>query len=297
VVAVTAISFAAIFFKMAEPTHPLTAAGIRLAVAALVLLPFSVRARRRGRLPGPVLRSGVLAGLLYGVHFGSWVTSLTVTSVAASVTLVTTTPLLLAVVGWLTGRDRPDRRLWLALGLGAAGLAVVGAHDLGLLLSASGPALMGDALALLGAAAMAGYMLIVRRHGVRLDVIAFAGVATGVGAVTLLATAAVSGVSLLPASSEAAVYLILAALVPQLIGHNLITWALRYTRPTTVGIAILGEPVGATLLGWIWLGEGVSATVAVGCLLTLGALVMTVWRRAAVGGRESRDLPLPAHGP
>ena len=94
--AITAISFAAIFFRKAAPTHPLVAAGVRLAVATILLSPMVLRARRDGRLPGPVIRSAAWGGLAYAVHFGAWVTSLTMTTVAASVTLVSATPVLLA---------------------------------------------------------------------------------------------------------------------------------------------------------------------------------------------------------
>lgn len=271
-VAVVAVSFAAIFFRQAAPTHPLVAAGVRLAVASLLLAPWTIRALVRGRLRGPIGPAAVLAGVFYGVHFGTWVTSLTLTSIAVSVTLVTTTPLLLALAAVVTGRDRPGKRLWMALGLGGVGLLIVGGGDLGL----GADRLIGDALALVGAAAMAGYLLTSRRLGRRLDLWAFSGIATGVGAVLLLGTAVVAGVPLRVPTWEAGLYLVLAALVPQLIGHTLMTWTLRFTRPIVVGLAVLGEPVGATILGALWLGEAVTGVVGVGCAVTLAAVGLAV---------------------
>jgi drug/metabolite transporter (DMT)-like permease len=274
--AIVAISFAAIFFRKAAPTHPLVAAGLRLAVAAVLLLPFVIRAARAGRLPGTVVRAAIAAGIFYGVHFGAWVTSLTLTSVAASVTLVTATPLLLGVLALVTGRDRPSRRLWVALALAGGGVTLIGWYDLSL----SPAALAGDGLALLGAVAMAGYLLVARRLGSG-NLWAFSGIATAVGATALLGTAAAVGIPIEPASAEAMGYLALAALVPQIIGHNLLTWSLRYTTPTVVGIATVGEPVGATALGWLWLGEGVPPLVASGCGITLSAVVLSLWRPRA----------------
>jgi drug/metabolite transporter (DMT)-like permease len=275
VLAVTAISFAAIFFRKADPTHPLVSAGIRLLIAAAVLLPFVLRARAAGRLDGRVLRIAGVAGLFYGLHFGAWVASLQLTSVAASVTLVTANPLLLAIVGLATGRDRPRQRDWAAIGLGLVGLTIVGAHDLSL----SRDALLGDALALLGAAAMSGYLLTGRRLGKELDVLAFSGVATLVGGLALLVVSVAAGVPFEPASSDALLFLALAALIPQLIGHNLITWALRHIRPTIIGIAILGEPVGAAFLGWLMLDEGIAPAVAIGCAVTLLGVGLAVTAR------------------
>jgi len=277
-IAVLAISFAAIFFRKAEPTHPLVAAGIRLAVAAIVLLPLTVRSIAAGRVHRRLVESAVAAGFLYGLHFGAWVTSLTLTTVAASVTLVTTTPLLLAIVGTVTGRDRPGRRLWVSLALAFVGLAFIGGADLTL---GSG-VLLGDALALLGAAAMASYLIVGRRLGDSMDLWAFSGIATAVGAAVLLGGANLLGVPIRAASTEALVYLVLAALLPQLVGHNLLTWSLRHTTPSVVGMAVVGEPVGATILGWIILGETIRFPVGAGCAITIAAVILAIRSQRAI---------------
>ena len=274
-VAVIAISFAASFFRKAMPTHPLVMAGLRLAIAAVCLAPFTLRGLLRGSLRGEALRGGLLAGILYGVHFGAWVTSLTLTSVAASVTLVTTTPLFLGVVGWLSGRDRPDRRLWLGLVAAAGGLTLIGGADLGRGMDN----LAGDGAALLGMVAIAGYFLVGRSLGSRLDLLAFSGLACAVGAAALLLTAVLAGIPVAPASSEAMLWITLSALLPQLVGHNLLTWALRYATPSQVAMAVLGEPVGAILIGWLWLNERVGALEALGCGLTLVAVAVVVTAR------------------
>jgi len=273
IVAVVAISFAAIFLKLAEPTHALTRSGLRLLMAAAMLLPAVVRGWRRGRLQ-PVAGWAVLAGVLYAVHFGAWIGSLDLTTVAASVSLVTATPLILAVVGVVTGRDRPKGLLWVSLALGVAGVAIIGAADLSL----SGRAFAGDGLALAGTLAMAGFLLLVRRLGPSLDVWSFLGLACAVGGVLVMAVAALAGVDLTPASPGALLYIFLSALIPQVVGHGLLTWSLRYTTPTVVGLATLGEPVGSTLLAWVWLGEAAPAVVLVGCAVVLVSLMLALAR-------------------
>lgn len=273
-VAIVAISFAAPFFRKTAPTPPLVAAGLRLAMAGVILAPLLLRARARGTLSPELLRAAALAGAFYGLHFGAWVWSLTLTSVAASVTLVTATPLLLALLAWITGRDRPDRRLTAALALAAVGVALIGGADL----EASPSALAGDALALVGSAAMGGYLLVGRRLG-PMDVGAFQAVACAVGAVLLLGTAAALGQPLRAASPAAWGWLALATAVPQLIGHTLLTWSLRHTTPTVVAMATVAEPVGATALAWLWLGDRVAPLTAVGCGLTLAAVLLALRRR------------------
>ncbi len=221
------------------------------------------------------MRWAAACGLLYAVHFGAWVWSLTLTSVAASVTLVTATPLALALIALATGEDLPAPRQRAALAVATLGVVVIGWADLSL----SADALVGDALALLGALAMALYLLAVRRLG-EVDALAFMGTACGFGAAALGAVALAAGVSL-EVTGSALVYLALAAAIPQLIGHTLLTWSVRHVTPTVAGLATLGEPVGAAALGLIWLREPISAPTAVGCAITLAALALSLMPRRA----------------
>lgn len=271
-IAVGAISFAAVFFRSAAPTHPLIQAALRLFLASLVLLPWFLSAVAKGKMSRQVLRAALLCGVWYAIHFGAWVTSLTLTTVAASVTLVTATPLVLGLIGWMTGKDAPLPREWGGLGLGALGIAVIGWSDL----SMGSEALKGDALALLGALGMAGYLLTCRKVAKDLDVLAFTSVATGVASLILVCGASLWGVPLEVAGWESFFYLAAAALIPQCIGHVALTWASRALTPVVVGTATLGEPIGAALLAWLWFSETPSVMVMGGSAITLMGLVVAL---------------------
>jgi drug/metabolite transporter (DMT)-like permease len=220
----------------------------------------------------------VIGGLCYAVHFGAWVASLGLTSTAASVTLVCATPMFLAVVGIVRGVDRPRGVDLVAIAIASVGLLVIGGADFG----SGGTALLGDGLALLGALAMVAYMLVVRDLGASVDALAFSAIATTVGAVVLLGVAAAMGLPLVAAGPYAWWALVAAALVPQVVGHTALTWVLRHTSPTTVGIAVLAEPVIATLLAAWLLGEGAGITVLLGCAVTLVGVGLVLTR----GGRR-----------
>lgn len=264
--AVVAISFASLFFRLAGGS-PLVASAIRLAIATALLALPAWRARRAGRFDDAALRAAMLAGVFYGVHFGAWVWSLGLTSTAASVTLVTATPVMLGVFALITGRDRPTPRHWVSIGLALVGVAIIGGSDYG----ASPEALIGDALALLGAAAMAGYFLSARSVMKSADPWAFSCVACATGGALLALTALATGASF-AFEWDAIGWLALAALVPQIIGHGLMTRALRHARPTAVGMVTVGEPVGATFLAWIFLDEALTPLVAAGCAITATAV-------------------------
>jgi drug/metabolite transporter (DMT)-like permease len=277
-VGVLAVSFAALFFDLAAPTHPIVASGIRLGIAALVMSPVLVAGWWGRRVTRRHLVAAVIGGLCYAVHFGAWVASLGLTSTAASVTLVCATPMFLAVVGIVRGVDRPRGVDLVAIAIASVGLLVIGGADFG----SGGTALLGDGLALLGALAMVAYMLVVRDLGASVDALAFSAIATTVGAVVLLGVAAAMGLPLVAAGPYAWWALVAAALVPQVVGHTALTWVLRHTSPTTVGIAVLAEPVIATLLAAWLLGEGAGITVLLGCAVTLVGVGLVLTR----GGRR-----------
>lgn len=272
-----AISFAAIFFRLAPGVDPLLASAIRLGIAALVLAPVVVRAWRSGGISRAARHAAVWAGLFYAVHFGTWVASLSRTTVAASVTLVTATPLLSALVAFAEGKDRPTRRHGIAIVLALGGVALIAGSDV------AGGRWDGDLLALAGAAAMVAYLRLVRGLGDELgDTVAFSGLAAGWGALFLLPALALAAVlggddatsALAMPSTGALGWIALSALVPQVVGHTLLTYALRRATPTEVGLATAAEPVLSTLLAWFWLAEVPTSLVFCGCAVTLVGVVL-----------------------
>ena len=271
-IAVIAISFAALFFRGAAPTHPLIQAAVRLSIASILLLPWLIRAWGTAAFSSRVARAGVVCGFWYAVHFGAWVTSLTMTTVTASVTLVTATPLVLGVIGWLTGVDAPRKREWVGLGLGALGILIIGWDDL----TREGSAWQGDLLALLGALGMAGYLLACRKVAQGLNVLAFTSLATGVAALLLSLGAFLADVPFAVPGWKPFLYLLAAALFPQMVGHVLLTWASRTLTPVVVGTATLGEPIGAAILAFFWLSEVPSTGVVIGSVVTLSGLLVAL---------------------
>jgi len=206
--------------------------------------------------------------------------------VALSVTAVTTTPLLLAIVGLVTGRDRPSGRLLASLLAGFCGLALMAwsSEPMG-----EDWTLTGILLAVVGAAAMGVYLWLARAAKVTKtsETLSFAGWAAGIGGVMLLGSAALAGAELGFSSVEELAWVALAAAVPQLIGHSLLTWAVGRTSPTKVALATLGEPVLAGLLAVLVLGEGLGPLALLGGLVTLGAVGLALTDRRSPRAAEA----------
>jgi drug/metabolite transporter (DMT)-like permease len=210
------------------------------------------------------------SGLLLALHFASWITSLAYTSVAASVVLVSTSPIFVGLASHVLLRERLSREMVVGLVIAIAGSVLIGLGDFG----AGVHRLWGDVLALVGAVAAAGYFLIGRRLRARLSLLTYVFPVYCTAAVVLIFVVLLWGLPLLPQRQETWIWLWLLALGPQIVGHSSLNWALRYLSATYVTIATLGEPIGATLLAWWLLGEPPSYWAALGGMLILAGIAV-----------------------
>lgn len=262
--------------------HPLAIAAWRLgfalvAIGAILLATGEWRQWRR--LTGRELAISTGAGSLLAFHFWSWNASVGLTTVAASVVLVNTQPVVVALLsaGWL--RERPSRRQWAGIVLSMLGALVVAAPDLlhaGS--SAAHPrALLGDLLALVGAGTAAIYFVAGRRLRRTLDLWPYVGLVYGSCFVTLLILAALAGAPLAPQPPRELGIFAALAIGPMLLGHTGLNWALKHSRAYVVNLTLLGEPVGATLIAALLPGirELPGPATFVGGAIVLTGILMT----------------------
>ena len=270
-VGVVSVSLASIFIRLAD-APPLTVAAYRMCIAAVVVAAAAGAAGRGGftevrRDDLPLL---VGSGVFLAAHFALWITSLSHTSVASSVLFVTTTPVFVAAGAHLLSPDKVGRLTMLAVVVSMSGGAIIAAGDW-----AEGERrLLGDGLALAGAVAVAGYLLIGRRVRRRIPTLPYITIVYAVTAVVLLAAAIGSGAPMLGLPAESYFWMAMAALLPQVVGHSLLNWALGYMPAVNVTLAVRAEPVLATLLAVPALGEVPPWTALPGgALLLLGVYI------------------------
>ncbi len=261
---VLSLSWAALLIRFTASPSLAVAAG-RMALSALVLTPVVVAARP------PLSRSGArlaaLAGSFLALHFALWTESLRLTTVASSVALVTTNPIFVGLLSWAVLGERPSRALWEGILLSVAGGLLIGWGDFAL----GGSALLGDMLALLGAVAASAYLLLGRRARQEGALLPYVALAYGVAALLLLAAAGGGGA--LPPLPGDWLWIGLLAAGPQLLGHTSVNWALRRFPASAVAVAILGEPVGATLWAYLLFREVPSPLQGAGVALVLLGIV------------------------
>lgn len=271
--AVAVVSTASILIRLAqgEGASSLTIAAVRLGLAAAILAPFALLKARREimQLGRRELALCLLSGLFLAIHFWTWISSLEYTSVASSAALVTTNPLWVGLASAVLLRERPAPAALAGIALTVAGSVLIFAADSGGNERTATDPLLGNALALAGAISASGYLLVGRALRARISLTAYVWLAYTVAAMLLGAAVAASGISLAAATVPAWAFMALLAIGPQLVGHTAFNWALRRLTATFVAIAILGEPVGATILAWFFFKEGFTSLQLIGFVLLL----------------------------
>ena len=276
-VGVVIVSTASILIRYAQAdgaSSALIAAG-RLSIAALLMAPLALS--RAGpellRLKRRELLLCAASGLLLGAHFWTWTASLEYTSVANSTVLVTTNPIWVAILSaWLL-HEKPRRVQLIGIALTLAGTLLIfiaeNAHS-----AASTAPMLGNSLALLGAMAASGYLLIGRGLRTKLSLLSYVWLTYSFAALALIAAALAGGEDLSGVSSQAWLFIVALALEPQLLGHTSFNWALRRLSATFVALSILGEPIGSALLAWWLLDEGFVALQLAGFAALLTGIVV-----------------------
>lgn len=271
-VAVVSVSLSAIFIRLAEAPALTIATNRMLASLALLAVPTLLVAWRDLRT---LARRDWLAitfsGLMLALHFGLWTISLAYTSVASSVVFVTTHPVFVALLDWLVFRQPPTRLAWLGIGLTMLGSFVIGAGDLQL----GGEALWGDFLAVLGALAMVGYLVVGRRLRQRMGFLAYSTPVYAVCWLGLLAWATAAGQNVWAFPPGDLVWYVLLAVFATLGGHTVFNWALRHVPTSVVAVSLVGEPVGSAVLAWMILAEPVGPLTALGGAVILLGIYLT----------------------
>ena len=281
VLGVVVVSFAAPLIRLAD-APPLAVAFYRNLFASAVLIPLALATRRDElrRLRRRDLIPLSFAGLLLAVHFAVWIPSVRLTTVAASTILVTTQPVWSALLARLFLHERLVRAAAVGIGVAMAGALLISGVDFQL----SAQAFVGDVLALAGAIAVAGHRIVALGPRRRLSILPFVAVVYGVCSAALFVAVIVSGTPLTGFPAEAWLMIALLALGPQLIGHTVFNFLLRDLDPTVIAVAIMGEPVGASLLALLLFDELPSVGAVVGgCLLLVGIYIAVTSqsRRAA----------------
>jgi drug/metabolite transporter (DMT)-like permease len=288
---VIGISFAAPLIRLSH-AHAVVIATWRLFFALIIVgiaLAYTGGWRQWRTLDRTGLALAAGAGVLLALHFWAWNASIALTTIAASTVLVDLQPVIVAgaSAAWL--RESPSRRQWIGILLAIVGAAILGSADWNGSASHGSNAFLGDVLALGGGVAAALYYLTGRRVRQQLDLWPYVAIVYGVCFLTLLSISITAHLPLLhQPPRELAIFAAL-AIGPMLLGHTGMNWAVKYAPAFIVNLTVLGEPIGATVLGALLPGirELPSGRTLLGEAIVLIGILIAVTHAAATSGGKA----------
>ena len=287
-IAILAVSTASVFIRFAQEEAPsLVIAASRLLLASLFLAPPAL-IRHRAELKSLSRKEillGFLSGIFLAIHFATWITSLEYTTITNSVVLVSTSPLWVAILAPIFLKEKLTKNIIIGMILTLIGGTIIGFSDncswnAGIICeSPSGfglaEASKGNFLALAGAWAVAGYLLIGRQLRAKITLIPYIFLVYGMAAIVMLIILFIAGETLFGYSSTTYLWLLLIAVFPQLIGHSTYNWALRYLPVALVAVTTLSEPIGSSILAFLILKEIPTSLQITGGILILVGIYVT----------------------
>lgn len=288
IIGVISISTSAVFVKLAGGVPSSIVAFYRLLLAVVIMAPY-VFLRHRPDLAKIQKKDWILAsisGVFLALHFILWFESLNYTSVASSVVLVSMQPIFAFIGTFLFFKERFSAGAVLSMIIAITGSVIISWGDFHI----SGIALFGDFLALLGAIMVTGYFLVGQNLRQRLSLTSYTFVVYLVATVTLLIYNLALNVPLNGYSSYQWLIFLCLAIIPTFLGHTLFNWSLRWLSASTISMTILLEPIGASLLAYIILSEGISWSQWLGgSILLLGLMLFIVSTKKLIKPKVTHD--------
>ena len=255
VLGIIGVSTGSIFARLADAPALVTAA-YRVGLASLILIPLAVwkAGDELRNLSSREIKLAILSGFFLALHFASWISSLDYTAIANSVVLVNTIPLWVGLLTPMIAKDRLTRATVISIIVSVIGGVIIGFGDF----ATGGQALFGDLLAVIGAICAAVYLLLGRNLRRKLSLLSYVAICYGSAALFLwLAVIALQlPVSGYNTQTVAAFWAM--ALVSQIIGHSSYNWALKWFSTGFVAVALLGEPIGSTIMAYLIFDEGLT---------------------------------------
>lgn len=218
----------------------------------------------------------------------TWFTSLSLTSVAASTVLVTLQVVFVAAGAWLFLGERVSLPAAGGIAIALAGSIVISGGDF----ATSTRAFLGDLLALAGAATAGGYLLAGRALRKRISLLTYAGVVYATCALLLIPAMLVAGTPFGGYELADLGFFAALALGPQILGHTTFNYLLADVDASVVAVAIMGEPIGASLLALALFGETPPATAIVGGAVILAGIYVAVTAQAGRANGRLVEAPV-----
>ncbi|MCM3769224.1 MULTISPECIES: DMT family transporter [Priestia] len=278
-VGVLAVSFSSILIKWSEA--PASILGMyRLLFTVLLFLPFLPWRKMNVLLKNTTVKEWLMlavSGVFLGLHFLFWMESFSHTTVASAMILTALEPVFVVAGAYFLFKEKTGKVGIISILIAVSGAAIIASGDIGV----SKTALYGDLLSVLGTVAVSVHMLAGQDLCRKMPPIIYSFAVFLIGGLVLFVYNIWTHVSLTQYDTKDWWIFLLLALIPNIFGHALFNWLLKYVGATTISMAILGEPIGAIILAYFLLGEMTTASQLVGGTIVMISVMVFLKYKAA----------------
>lgn len=273
-IGVISVSTSAIFVKLADQAPAAIIANYRLLLAVLLMAPIIMKKYRHEikQINRKDWIFSIFAGVFLAFHFILWFESLNYTSVASSVVLVTLQPIFAFLGTYLFFKERFSYGAIISMLIALIGSIIISWGDFQI----SGTALFGDILALLGAVTVTAYFLLGQQVRRNLSIMTYTFVVYGISSITLIMYNLMLGNSFIGYPADHWWIFLALAIFPTFLGHTLFNWALKWLSTSTISMAIVFEPAGASILAYFIFDEKITAFQLLGGTIVLFGLFLFI---------------------
>ncbi|MDW4507680.1 DMT family transporter [Priestia megaterium] len=278
-IGVLAVSFSSILIKWSDA--PASILGMyRLLFTVLLFLPFLPWRQMKILFKNSTVKEWLMlavSGVFLGLHFLFWMESFSHTTVASAMILTALEPVFVVIGAYFLFKEKTSKVGIISILIAVSGSVIIASGDIGV----TKTALYGDLLSILGTVAVSVHMLAGQELCRKMPSIIYSFAVFFIGGLVLFVYNICTNVSLTQYDIKDWWIFLLLALIPNIFGHALFNWLLKYVGATTISMAILGEPIGAIILAYFLLGEMTTVSQLVGGMIVMISVMIFLKYKAA----------------
>ncbi|MDV6378945.1 DMT family transporter [Sporosarcina sp. GW1-11] len=272
-IGVITVGLSAIFVKLATADAGVIA-FYRMFFSVVIMLPLFLHSYRHelNELTKKDWLFSAIAGIFLAIHFILWFESLNYTSVASSTVLVTLQPIFALAGTALFFKEIISGKMLISVLIALTGSVIISWGDF----QVSGSALFGDALALLACAFITAYLLVGQDVRKRVSLVTYTFLVYSASSIALFFYVLSSQQSFIQYPASDWGWFLALAILPNLLGHTLFNWAIKWVSTNVISIAILFEPVIASIAAYFIFRESISFSQLIGAIVVLTGIMLFV---------------------
>ena len=264
-VALLSISSSSIIVRYLTNIEAIPIAFARMAIAGLLLWVYSIF-KPQGSLSGKSKLLTLISGVFLGIHFAFFFSAVKMTTLANATLFGTLAPIFTVALNYLFFRIKINSKIFYGLMLTILGGLAMQGFDVQL----NSTGFRGDISAVICSFWMALVLIITKNIRKNYGTLIYSRLLYLSAAGTLLALIIIMDIPVRQPNTQETIFLLLLGFIPNILGHSVLYYAIRFLPAHTVASIPLGEPVIVSIFGLILFNEIVPISVMTG-----GGIILT----------------------